>query len=230
MMLVQLLVGLLPASGVKNWMLGRLGHDVHTTASIAPTLILGRVHLDIDAHARIGPLNALRSTNLRVGEHAEIGQLNWISAAPFLVSESSVDIAGSLVLGAHSSLTNRHYLDTSGGVQVGAFATVAGVRSVFMTHGIEAADNTLVTRAIRIGDYAMVGGSCKFVPGAVVPDRSIVGMGSVVIRGLTLAGALYAGSPATFKRAATQGAYFSRTVGKVPVRPRTAKAPDATTS
>ncbi|TFC12024.1 hypothetical protein E3O19_13810 [Cryobacterium algoritolerans] len=218
----SLLLGLLPASRVKNWMLNRAGHSIHKSAMIGPILVVGATRLDISEGARIGPFNVFRNVNeLRLGPFSEIGQWNWVSAAPFLVEAQQVETAGVLRVGGHSAITSRHYFDVSGGVIVGAFSTIAGVRSVFMTHGIDVVDGVLDTKSIEIGEYAMVGGSCSLVLGARVPPYSVVAMGSVVIAGLTESHALYAGAPAKFKKRLDAGVYANRERG--PVQPRRPK-------
>jgi acetyltransferase-like isoleucine patch superfamily enzyme len=220
---VQLVAGLLPASRPKNVLLSAIGHDVDASASIAPILLLPGARIEVGAGARIGPFNAFRAVRVHVGAAAEVGQLNWVSAAPFLVEESTSASAGELHLGDHASLTSRHYIDASGGVSIGAYTTVAGVRSTFMTHGIDVTDGLLDTAPIVIGDRAMVGSNCHLVYGAVVPARSVVAMGSVVIPGLLEEDTLYAGTPARGKKRVS-GTYFRRSIGKVAVRPRGARA------
>lgn len=217
----SLVVGLLPATKVKNWLLNLAGHRIDRSASIAPIILLRSNVLDVGPDARIGALSCFRGlTRLTLGKRAEIGQLNWISAADFLVRQSDSPSAGTLTLGPNASLTNRHYLDASGGILIGDYATVAGVRSVFMTHGIDVEENCLETAPIEIGEYAMVGGSCRFVMGSQVPPRSVVAMGSTVIRGLEAVERLYAGTPARSKKELpSNAAYFMRVDGKVHPRP-----------
>lgn len=215
------IVSIFPGSRLKNVLLNGLGHDVAMTASIGPIVVVGRTTIVAGEHSRIGPFNTFRNvTKLTVGPYAEIGQWNWISAAPFLVECSSSSNAGEFFMGQHSSFTSRHYVDASGGVDIAEFATVAGARSVFMSHGIDVADNVLDTAPILVGRYSMVGGGCNLVMGAVVPDYSVVAMGSVVIRGLERTHALYAGAPAQYKKNVPEGAYAKRTKGAVPPRPR----------
>ncbi|WP_104165759.1 hypothetical protein [Cryobacterium sp. N22] len=219
--LITLVVGFLPASTLKNMFLRWLGHEVARSASIAPVVLLGNKRLIVGDGARIGPFNVFRSLEVvSLGAWSEIGQFNWISAAPFLVHASSSTIAGSFSLGVHSSLTSRHYLDASGGIAIEEFVTVAGVRSVFMSHGIDVADNVLDSLPIRVERYAMLGGSCSLVMGATVPAHSVVAMGSVVTRGLDTPYALYAGVPARFKKLVPAGDYSTRTHGAVPARPK----------
>ncbi|NUU16969.1 hypothetical protein HP550_06865 [Cellulomonas humilata] len=210
------LAALLPASQAKNWILRKLGHDVAPSAHISPIFVVGRTRLIVGSDARIGALNAFRNVvSVKLGDGAELGQLNWVSAAPFLLDASGSASAGHLELGEHASLTNRHYVDVSGGVRLERFAIVAGVRSVLMTHGIDVADGVLDTAPIVVGEYAMVGGCVNMVLGSTVPPRSVVAMGAVVVRGLTEEGHLYAGVPAVSKRRVDMGQFGSRKTGKI---------------
>jgi acetyltransferase-like isoleucine patch superfamily enzyme len=218
--LLSTAAGVLPSTRGKNFLLNKLGHSIGRSASIGPILLIGRTTLVVEDGARIGPFNVFRHVSAEVGEMAEIGQFNWISAAPFLVEESTSPISGRFLLGAHASFTSRHYVDASGGVRIGEYTTVAGVRSAFMTHGIDVEDNVLDTFPITIGKYAMVGGGCNLVMGATVPDYSLVAMGSVVVKGLTESHSLYAGAPAKLKKALPEGAYAKRITGAVPARAR----------
>ena len=218
--LLSTFVALWPAGRVKNALLNRLGHKVDRTASIAPILVLGGSKLQVAPQSRIGPLSAFRSVRVVLETASEIGQLNWISAAAFLVKPSESRIRGMFILGEHASLTNRHYIDASGGVRIGRFATVAGVRSVFFTHGIDVSLNGLVTGPIEIGEYAMVGSSVNVALGSTVPGYSVVGMGSTVVPGMTESGMLYVGTPARAKKPVDVSApYFRRTIGAVPAHP-----------
>lgn len=216
--LLALIVGLSPASVGKNWLLSRLGHRVERTAKVKPILILGRSRLSIAEGARIGALNVFRDLRVEIERNAGIGQLNWFSAAPFLADSSSEPLRGSLILHESATITNRHYFDASGGARVGRFATVAGVRSTFMTHGIDAVSNLMTTESITVGAHSMVGSNVSVVLGAVVPERSIVAMGAVVVRGLVETDSLYAGNPARRKGPIDIGAYGVRPDRQVPAR------------
>lgn len=212
------IVGALPASRMKNGLLRRLGHEIARDAVIGPILIVSS-RLVIGAGCRIGPFNVIRNVpHCEFGLGSELGQWNWISAAPFLLKDSPNEQAGFFIVGAESAITSRHYFDASGGVIIGDFVTIAGVRSAFMTHGIDVADAVLDTASIEVGDYAMVGGSTSVVLGARVPAHSVIAMGSVVIKGLTETYCLYAGSPARPKKKLSPGKYSTRAQG--PVGPR----------
>ena len=216
---LTLMIGVLPASGFKNAVLRFLGHDVHNSSRIGPILILGSPGLKLGLGTSIGPFNVIRNVPFfEMKEHSEIGQWNWISAAPVLVSAAAHREAGRFEIGAHSAVTSRHYFDVSGGVVIGDFSTIAGVRSVFMSHGIDVQDAVLDTAPITIGSYTMVGGCTNFILGAHVPTYSIVAMGSTVVKGLLQTHALYAGTPAKFKKQVDIGKYGDRSFG--PLGPR----------
>lgn len=216
--MLVLVVGLLPASYSKNRLLSMLGHSIHRDAAINPILVIGGTRIHACAGSSVGSLTVFRNVDVYLGEGATVGQLNWISSAPFLMESARGSKSGRLSLDDHAAIMNRHYVDASGGVSLGAYSILAGVRSTLMTHGIDVNDNVLDTEEIRIGAYAMVGGNCNFVLGAVVPPYSIVAMGSTVVRGLSDPNGFYAGVPAKFKKTIEGGDFFSRTVGSVAPR------------
>ena len=219
---LTLIFGILPSSRAKNALLNSLGHAIHPTASIGPLLIVGCANIQMGEHTRIGPFNVVRHlTAFSMGSYSEIGQWNWISAAPFLVQASHSPLAGNFRLGCHSAVTSRHYFDASGGIDIEEFVTIAGVRSVFMSHGINVQEGVLESSSISVRRYSMVGGSCSFVLGATVPEHSVIAMGSVVTVGLTEPDSLYAGVPAKFKKLLPRGKYATRTTGPVLPRPST---------
>jgi carbonic anhydrase/acetyltransferase-like protein (isoleucine patch superfamily) len=216
--LLVLVVGLLPASRVKNLLLRGLGHRVHPSARVSPCLLMRVGRLDLAARARIGTGTVIRSVRLvRFAEDSGVLQWNWISAVPaFARYDPDDDRPGTFVMGRHAALMSRHYLDVSGGVSIGAFTSIAGVRSTFITHGVDVTTNTQRPHPIVIGERCLISSNIVFVPGCSIPDRCLVAMGSVVKGDLPLAGHLYAGSPATAKRP-VDGDHFDRTEGYVSV-------------
>ena len=214
------LTGLLPAGRVKNALLRSLGHRVAPSAVIRPVLLFPGTRLDVGERAIIGTLSAFRGVRVVLAEAAEIGQLNWVTAAPELVVESIQPEPGTLRIDTHGGITSRHYVDVSGGLHVGRFAICAGVRSTFMSHGVDVSVAGLTTSAIEVGEYSMVGGTCSFLPGARVPARCVVGMGSVIAKGLEQTDALYVGTPARFKKSIDIAEFGRRTTGTLPVHKR----------
>ncbi len=210
---LTLLVGLMPASRLKNWALNRLGWHVGPGAHVGPGLYLriGAVHLGVDS--RIGPFNVIRGlAALRLGDYSRIGQWNWISASGELVAAGG---RGTLTIGAHSAITSRHYFDCSGGVAVGSFSTLAGVRSTFITHGIDWRTAEQRTKEIRIGDYCLISSNCAVPPGVTIPDRTVVGMGTVVGDPGRESGTLQLGGRGAPVKSDLTGVYFDRARGYI---------------
>jgi acetyltransferase-like isoleucine patch superfamily enzyme len=148
-----------------------------------------------------------------MGKNSGIGSWNWISSAPKL-AHLQPEHSGKLVLGENSVITMRHYLDCSGGVLVGDFVTIAGVRSTFLTHQIDVVLNEQTASPVRIGSYALVSSNCSIVAGATIGEACLVGMGTVVLGKTYPDSVLLAGNPARVVREQT-GAYFTRNQGAV---------------
>lgn len=211
MKLLIFLVCLLPKGRMKNWILSRFpGWTVHSAAQVSPCLVIGVYRCRIEKNARIGVLSAFRDLREMVLEgDASIGQLNWISAAPSLGGQAPTSRLLRLAEGA--AITNRHYIDCSGGVTIDKFAIVAGVRSVFITHSIDVVEGVQTAAGVRIGRSSLISSSVKVCPGVSVADECLVAMGSTISRSLERPGSLYAGAPAVWKKE-IGGRFFERTV------------------
>lgn len=216
-------IGILPAGRLKNAALRRAGYNIAASAHIGPCLILGVGQLNAGEFARIGPLNVIRDLSmLDVGPHARIGRWNWISAAVPLRAHGA---SGSLTLGSHSALTQRHYVDCSGGIWIGAYSTVAGVRSTFITHGIDWRTAQQSFASITIGEYCILSSNVSVTPGTCVADRTVVGMGVTLSKSYEQSG-LILQSRGRVVREDLEGEYFRRETGYIRgVRP--AKAVDS---
>jgi acetyltransferase-like isoleucine patch superfamily enzyme len=213
---VLAVVAVLPSS-IKLILFRKLFHyKIGENVSIGLSLIDAR-KVEIEDGARIGHFNVVRNLpNLIIDNRASIGQWNWITCGDFFTSGVSEieppDVQG-LFLGAHAALTSRHYVDCAGGVFIGAFTTVAGVRSAILTHQINF-EGRQECKAVTIGDYCYIGSNARFVPGASVGDRCVVGMGALVAGALPENDTLYVGVPARPVRDVGDGEYFHRTVGR----------------
>jgi carbonic anhydrase/acetyltransferase-like protein (isoleucine patch superfamily) len=214
---LTMLAALLPNSDFKHACLRRLGWQIAPSAWVGPCLVVRVDQVVLGERSRIGPLNVLRDLRrIEFGEGARLGRWNWVSAARGLRVGRS-ELEATFTLHRESCVTSRHYVDASGGVVVGELATVAGARSTILTHGIDLAVNEQSTAPIHIGRYSLVSGNTKLVPGARVPDYSLVGMGSVVTTNLDEPYWLYTGVPARKKKPLDpESAYFHRSRGPVP--------------
>lgn len=178
---------------------------------------------DIGPGCRIGALTVINGLDFLVlDDHSRIGNLNWISSHRLLSSDECKntdfkDVDKScLVLGTHSAITNRHYIDCSSLISVGAFTTVAGVRSVLLTHSIDVYRSVQDSKPIRIGKYCFVGTSNTILGGAVISDNIIIAAGSVVVGECLQSSSVYAGVPSKIVKVLDKDlAYFNRKIGVV---------------
>ncbi|MCK4788938.1 MAG: hypothetical protein KAV87_34675, partial [Desulfobacteraceae bacterium] len=108
--------------------------------------------------------------------------------------------------------TSRHFMDCNGGIYIGDFATVAGIRSQFLTHSIDVYKNRQHAESITIGKYCFVGTGCILLPGSTLPDYSILGAGAIWTKNFDEPGFLYAGNPAKKVKKLVLGEvpYFTR--------------------
>ena len=152
-------------------------------------LIVGVNHLRIGDHARIGHLNIIRGGDeVILGRYSELLRLNEINSIPDPDVVNPVDPR--FELGAGSVITTGHKIDFTDRVQIGRRTIIGGRNSSFWTH------NRQRTLPIRIGDLAYVGSEIRMAPGASIPSRCIVGIGSVITSDLTEEESLIAGVPA----------------------------------
>jgi acetyltransferase-like isoleucine patch superfamily enzyme len=183
------------------------------------------LHLDrvqMGDGVKIGPFNIFRDlARLQFGQDVRIGQWNWFSASWHMRQAGG---PGTLELGPQSSITSRHYVDCTGGVRVGAYTTIAGERSTFLTHGISWDTSDQTYRPIEIGDFCLLSSNLQVAPGASVGDRIVVGMGATVAGRLSEPG-LYVQPRAELVKRDLAGRYFARDVGNVDsVRPKVSLA------
>jgi acetyltransferase-like isoleucine patch superfamily enzyme len=205
---------------LRRYLLQRIyGYQLHPRARIGLAWVYPR-HLVMDAGAQISHLTVVKGLDrLSMGESAIIGRLNWISGYPSGLPPHFADQPDrrpELELGAHAAITNRHIVDCTDRISIGAFATVAGFRSQLLTHSINLATCRQEARPIHIGAYCFVGTACTVLGGAVLPDCSVLGAHSLLNRAFLETHRLYAGVPAEVKRELDQDLpYFRRASGFV---------------
>ena len=171
--------------------------------------VLDATSCEIGDDAQIGHLNLITSVkNLRIGDHVRIGHLNIIRGGDEVVlgpysellrlneinSIPEPDVVNPVdprfTLGAGSIITTGHKIDFTDRVEVGRRTILGGRNSSFWTH------NRQRTQPITIGDFAYVGSEIRMAPGASIPSRCIIGIGSVITNKITDEGYLIAGVPA----------------------------------
>lgn len=216
----QILIPLLP------WPIRRVifcqvfGYKIPRSARISSFSWVYPEKLTMGQGARIGPLTvAIHLDSIEMGSFATIGRGNWITGHPrksvahFVHCE---DRNPCLKMGDHSAITKSHIIDCTDSVLIGAFTTVAGYGSQFITHGIDYETNRQDCRPISIGSYCLLGTRIVAVCGAVLPDYTVLGAGAVLTGKNVVSWHVYAGVPAKPVKEISKGAaYFARPNGFV---------------
>jgi acetyltransferase-like isoleucine patch superfamily enzyme len=152
-------------------------------------LVVSVQNLRLGDHVRIGHLNIIRGGDeVTLGRYSELLRLNEINSIPEPDVVNAVEPRFSL--GPGSIITTGHKIDFTDRVEIGRRTIIGGRNSSIWTH------NRQRTRPIEIGDFAYVGSDIRMAPGASIPSRSIVGIGSVITGPLATEGHLFAGVPA----------------------------------
>jgi acetyltransferase-like isoleucine patch superfamily enzyme len=204
-------LGLLPPGSWKNRLLSLVaGYAISPSARVNPVLILNVDSFTVGAGATVGFGNVFRDVAAVVlARGSSVGQWNWLSGAPALNTAPRL-----FELKDEAAVTSRHYLDCTGGFTLGARSILGGVRTTVLTHQIDLEASRQRAAPVVIGTACFVSSNCKITAGAALPDRSVLGIGSVLISPMTTADSLYAGVPAARIRGVA-GDYFHRIRGHV---------------
>lgn len=152
-------------------------------------LITSTKNLFIGDNTRIGHLNIIRGGNKVVlGRYSEILRLNEINSILNPLVSNPIDPV--FILGPGSVITTSHKIDFTDRVEIGKRVIIGGRNSSLWTH------NRQQTKQIFIGDYSYVGSEIRIAPGGVIPPKSVVGIGSVIVGEIHGEAQLIAGVPA----------------------------------
>ncbi|HYW73760.1 MAG TPA: hypothetical protein VE961_22245 [Pyrinomonadaceae bacterium] len=152
-------------------------------------LVVGVRKLSIGDHVRVGHLNVIRGGDeVRVGRYSDIIRFNEINSIPDPEVVNPVDPR--LIVGPGTIITAGHKIDFTDRVEIGRRTIIGGRNSSLWTH------NRQRTQPISIGDFAYVGSEVRLAPGAAIPPRCVVGIGSVIVGKIDAEGWLIGGVPA----------------------------------
>lgn len=201
----RLLLNLLP--GFRLHPKSRIGWSVFNVA-----------RLELHEGAYIGSLNYAKGLrSIVVEEFGIINNLNWITAYPAGGPTFFQHCEGrepALVVRRHAAITSRHLIDCTGGVEVGAFAIVAGWGSQVISHSIDLEASRQDAHPVHVGEYSFVGSRSVLLMGSRFPDRSVLVAGSTFGLRDAEPGGVFGGVPARRLRD-VDGAFFSRERGYV---------------
>jgi len=195
-------------------------YELGEGARIGKSIVLAKA-LKLGAGARIGSLNFIKQIDrLELGEKSTLGNLNWITGMPTSEKFYFAHVIGrkcQLVLGRHSAITSRHFIDCTGDVVLGNYVTFGGIKSQILTHFIDIYECRQTCKSIEIGDYCFIGTRVLMLPGSRLPAYSVLGGGSVLTKPQAEEYAVYAGNPAIVKKSLKNERvrYFQREVGRV---------------
>lgn len=216
-LLVYLLTLALPWSIRRRVLSAALGYSIHPSSRIGFALVVPK-HLVMEANSRICTLTVCKGLDrIHLKEHAIIGRGNWITGIPASSGRfysHQKDRRSELLLGEHSCITNRHIIDCTNSVEIGAFSSFGGFRSQILTHSADLTTCRQSSAAVRIGEYCLIGTGCVVLSGSSLPDHSVLGAASLLNKQYSEAFWLYAGVPARPVKALSKDlGYFKRNMG-----------------
>ena len=219
-MLFKLFTLLLPWTLRRAVLRGWFKYDIHPTARIGIAWIFPK-KLSMGKGSKIDHLSvAVNLDNLVIGNGSSIGRSNWITGFPGGTNsphfQHQPQRSSELILGDSSAITKQHHIDCTNRIEIGAFSTVAGYQSQFLTHSIDVANNRQDSKPIYIGAYTFIGTNCVILGGASLPAHSVLGAKSLLNEHFEDEWKLYAGVPAKMiKEIPKHAKYFTRKEGFV---------------
>lgn len=152
-------------------------------------LFIGIKKLTIGEKTKIGILNIFRGGDeIRIGRYCEILRLNEINSIPEPDVVNPTDPV--FILGDGSIIAASHKIDFTDKVEFGKRVILGGRNSSLWTH------NRQMTEPITIGAFSYIGSEIRIAPGGKIPDKCIVGIGSVITKSFINKKKLIAGMPA----------------------------------
>jgi acetyltransferase-like isoleucine patch superfamily enzyme len=217
--LLYLIAFLLPWPLRRRLLVIAFGYKIHPTSRIGFAWVMPE-QLIMEPYSSIGTLTVCKGLRLvHLKQHAAIGRANWITGFPASNQKHFAhqhDRRPELIIGEHSGITNRHLIDCTNSVTIGAFTVFAGFRSQILTHSVDLEKCRQSSAPITIGDYCFIGTDCVLLGGSSLPNHSVLGAKSLLNTRHLEPFWLYAGNPARpVKRLAEDMAYFKRQVGFV---------------
>lgn len=197
----------------------QFGYKIHPTCRIGFSCVFPS-RLIMEEGSRIEHLTVCKNIDLlHLKPHSSIGRANWITGFPLTPSPHFADEKDrrpELIVGEHSAITHRHFIDCTNSVVIGRFTTMAGFQSQILTHSIDLEKNRQTSMPVRVGDYCFLGTNCVLLGGSSLPDYAVLGAKSLLNKSFVESHQLYGGVPAQpIKKLSPDLQYFRRTEGFV---------------
>ena len=189
---------------IRRWLLCRFfGYKIHKTAHIGFSLIMP-LSLEMGDKCKIGNFTVCRGIDrLVMRDGSGMGSFHLITGIPTRNKRHFQHVENrkcEMVLGKCVGIPSRKYFDCNGGIYIGDYTTIAGQWTQFLTHSIDIYNARQDARSIHVGKYCFIGTGCILLPGAALPDYSVLGAGAVLNKDMREGGMIYAGVPAVPKK------------------------------
>lgn len=213
---VNLLVMILPWPIKRKILNIFYKYNLHPKARIGFSYIYPD-YLEMEEGACIGHLNvAIHLNKIIMKKNSSIRQQNWITGYPLTQKKHFQDFPDrrpELIMGEDSGITKKHHIDCTDRITIGKLTTVAGYNTQILTHSVSVEHNEQSCAPIIIGHHCFVGTRSVLLPGAILPDQSVLGAGAVLNKKFSESFALYGGVPAKFiKKMDESYSFFHRSV------------------
>jgi acetyltransferase-like isoleucine patch superfamily enzyme len=220
MKIINIIVALLPWPIKRLILVQFYNYKLHPKSYIGLSYIFPK-NLRMEEGSHIGHLNlAIHLEKMVLKKGARIGRGNWITGFPINSSSKHFahqkDRVPELLLGEESAITKNHHIDCTNRISIGAFTTIAGYQSQFLTHSINIETGIQDSYPITIGSYCFIGTNVVVLGGANLPSYAVLGAKSLLNHPFENEYRLYGGVPAVeIKSINTSAEYFNRKVGFV---------------
>lgn len=195
----QILIIWMPWFIRRRLLIKLYGYKIHPTARIGKSLIFPK-KLEMAENSKIRHFVICKQIDsLVLNESSSVSTMTFITGFQSKGCNHFRHVENrccELILEKSASITSRHFIDCNGGVYIGEFTTIAGIRSQILTHSIDVYKNRQHAASVYVGKYCFLGTGSILLPGCGLPDYSILGAGSVLTKGYTEECMLYAGNPA----------------------------------
>ena len=201
-MLVAAAISATPSPRLRRTLYRRvLGYSIDDSAQVAMFALLSVEHARIGPRARVGRFTRMSGPfELEMDEGARIGPGNVVACGSFASDERRSGFRRTCRFGKDTLVTAAHYIDVSGGFELGDQSWLAGRGTQVWTHGAGHGG-----QAVSIGPRTYVGAAARFAPGSSVGPDSVVALGAVVTRPFEEPGVVLGGVPARVVKSAEQG-------------------------
>lgn len=182
-------------SFVRSWLYKLLlGCRIGDGCRIGYGTVICVSDFNIASRVTIGSFNIFKGIgSVIIEENAVIGSENKFLCGSWAVGLEQY--GRSIKIGPATRITDGHYFDFTGLIEVGANTWIAGYGSQFWTHG--AAKEKSV---ILIGKNNYLGSAVRICPGASIGNSCVVGIGSVLTKPILGNGLKIVGVPAKSKQ------------------------------